>query len=212
MLRLIAILLLSICSSAVVGQDNGVQVVRRPSTLAYDYYLPGMTPPEVPPGMKGNTHFDLPFYAYYHFSENKERSAHGCILTITITSVELDLDLALKITLPDGCSDHLRSHEEGHRHIYQYFYDNFAEKVARNAGQSVVGKEFSAEGEDCKAAKQAALLQVSERLSAMYRENAADRAKKANEYYDGLTNHGRLENVDSMTAAEQTIKTLNEGI
>jgi hypothetical protein len=212
MLRLITILLLSICSSAALGQDNGVQVVRSPSTVAYNYYPPGMPPPEVPSGMKGNTHFDLPFHASYNFSESKERSAHGCTFTITITSVVLNLDLALKITLPDGCSDHLRSHEEGHRHIYQYFYDNLAENAARNAGQSVMGKQFSGQGEDCKAAKQAALLQVSESLSVMYRENASDRAQKANDCYDALTNHGRFENVDSMTAADQTIKTLSEGI
>jgi len=195
------------CSPLLAEESGGPNVVRAHSTCSYKYYPPDSTPPpEVQPGMKGNTRYNFPFGANYNFSEEQSKLDKGCAVTLTVNSLEIHLGLQLDITLPKDCSEHLRSHEEGHRHIYEYFYDKYSEPAARKAAEEVFGKPVKGEGKNCKEAKQAAIALLNEKLGTQYRKLASDPAKNANDYYDKLTDHGRFEKVDSMIASEQAIK------
>ena len=161
--------------------------------------------------MKGNTRYNFPFGANYNFSEERSKADKGCAVTLVVNSLEIHLGLQLDITLPKDCSEHLRSHEEGHRHIYEYFYDRFAESAARKAAEEIFGKPVRAEAKNCKDAKDAAIALLNEKLGNVYRRLESDPAKNANDFYDKLTDHGRFEKVDSMTASEKAIKEFTTG-
>jgi hypothetical protein len=211
LLSVLLIFMAGWCSPEVVGQNGAPNIVKAHSTVSYKWYPPDSTPPpEVLPGMKGNTRYNFPFGANYNFSENHSKLDKGCAVTLIVNSLEIRLGLALDITLPKGCSEHLRSHEEGHRHIYEYFYDTYAEPAARKAAEDVYGKPVKAEGRNCKEAKEAAIALLNDKLSGQYRKLASDPAKNANDFYDKLTNHGRFEKVDSVTASEEAIKSFTE--
>jgi hypothetical protein len=198
-------------SPMLADDSGGLKVVKASSTCAYKYYPADSTPPpEVQPGMKGNTQYNFPFGANYNFSEAHSKVDSGCAVTLTVNTLEIHLGLALNITLPKDCSEHLRSHEEGHRHMYEYFYDKYAEQAARKAAEEVYGKPVTATAGNCKDAKQAAIVLLNEKLGNQYRKLASEPAKNANDFYDKLTNHGRFEKVDSMTAADQAIKQYTE--
>jgi hypothetical protein len=193
------------------AQDSGVKIDMSKSTVAYKYYPPdSQPPPEVLPGMKGNTQYNFPFGANYNFSESHSKIGKDCAVTLVVNNLEMRLGLSLDITLPKGCSEHLRSHEEGHRRIYEYFYTTYADLAARKASEQVFGKPVTGQAHNCKDAKDAAIASLNDKLAAEYRKNLSEPAKKANECYDGLTDHGRYEQVDSMTAADQTIRTFTE--
>jgi hypothetical protein len=200
------------CFPTLADNNAGATVVRAHSTCSYKYYPADSTPPpEVLPGMKGNTRYNFPFGANYNFSEDHSKLDKGCAVTLTVNSLEIHLGLTLDITLPKDCNEHLRSHEEGHRHLYEYFYDKYSEAAARKAGDEVFGKPVRAEGKNCKEAKDAAIALLNDKLGAVYRKFASDPAKNANDDYDKMTNHGRFEKVDSMTAADQVIKDYTDG-
>jgi hypothetical protein len=199
------------CSAEIKAEDGAPNIVKAHSTVNYKWYPPDSTPPpEVLPGMKGNTRYNFPFGANYNFSESHSKVDKGCAVTLVVTSLEIKLGLALDIALPKGCSDHLRSHEEGHRRIYEHFYDAYAESAARKAADEVFGKPVQGEGRNCKDAKDAAIVLLNDKLSEAYRRLESDPAKNANDFYDKLTNHGRFEKVDSVTAAEEAIKSFTE--
>src|ERR1700733_7738145 len=96
-----------------LGRSGAANIVKAPPTVTYQWYPMEAAPPSVVlPGMKGNTQFNFPIEASYDYSESRNKSNKSCAVTLLVNTLNIHLGLGLHITLPEGCSEHLRAHEE----------------------------------------------------------------------------------------------------
>src|SRR5262249_54109029 len=110
----------------------------------------------------------------------------------------------LKITIwvPNGATQHVVEHEEGHRQISEHYYE-FADKVAAEIAAPYIGQRIAISGPDLNAEFHAALLQLSKGITAEY--NAKLNPGAAQRRYDDLTDHSRNDR-DPKDALAQAIR------
>jgi hypothetical protein len=117
---------------------------------------------------------------------------------VTITQVKAKLTLAVTVWLPLRAWKELKEHEEAHREIYEFYYED-ADKVATKLAEDYVGLKFK--GRDTKAAQTAAMKKAEE-FSARYMKAVQEPASRVNELFDEISDHGRRKNL----TAEQGMK------
>jgi hypothetical protein len=105
-------------------------------------------------------------------------------------SVEVTTRLAATIYTPQGAAQKLRDHEEGHRAIGAHYYLG-ADRAAREAAASLLGRAFDASGADRAGAEQAVQAMILAALKDAYMQRTQARSAAANARYDAITNHGR---------------------
>jgi hypothetical protein len=127
------------------------------------------------------------------------------VAKVKVTEVTLDLSLKITIWVPSDAAKVIIDHEEGHRQISEYFYED-AEKIARNLAQKYAGKVYEAQGNDAEAAGRAALDKVIEELSQKYMSETQNLAVKANVIYDKITEHSRNQKISVDKAVKQSIE------
>ncbi|MGL1418897.1 hypothetical protein ACSTIS_23615, partial [Vibrio parahaemolyticus] len=69
------------------------------------------------------------------------------MVNLKITAVHIDLAAPVVIYLPRQAQPDVVSHEEGHVKICRRIYEYDAAPAAIRAGDSVIGKEFTASGD-----------------------------------------------------------------
>ncbi len=119
--------------------------------------------------------------------------------------VTLKLSMTVTIWLPEGASDRLKAHEEGHRQLAEMFYAD-AEKAARKVAATVAGKSVSGEGNDIEAAGKAAIEMVNKSLCDQFLKIVADPCERAQAAFDWITDHGRKEKPAAKEAVEMALK------
>ena len=126
-------------------------------------------------------------------------SAHA---TVTVAQVKITLELKVTIWVPNGASQHVIEHEEGHREISEHYYQS-ADKLAAEIAAPYIGRQIVVSGTDLNAEFRNALLQLSKDITAEYNNKLNPDA--AQRRYDDLTDHSRNDR-DSKEAAAQAIK------
>ena len=104
--------------------------------------------------------------------------------------------------MPEGATEHVIEHEQGHRQIAEHYYQT-ADKVAEQIAAAYLGKQVSASGVDVNA-------EVNKLLQQMGAETAAEYSKKLNpdlaqNRYDDITDHSRND-VSAAEAVTQVLK------
>lgn len=128
---------------------------------------------------------------------------------VKVESVTVRPNLKVIEWVPEGGSQRLTEHEDGHREISVRFYKE-SEKVARDIAQGFVGKVLLGEDGDTEAARRAAIHKGISELSDQYMKAVEAPAARVNELYDTITDHGRNEKFPPKKAIEMAMKRYHE--
>lgn len=109
---------------------------------------------------------------------------------VTITAVDVKISGATTIYVPTNADQQLKDHETGHDTLAKYEYDTNAARKLREAMGALAGRTFE-NAPAAKAAYEAAIERAAETVDRQIR--------LIGEKYDGLTNHGRNDQVDPKT-------------
>ncbi len=204
MLFLSLVTLLSLCGSLPAESEtgNGITVTAAPSTVEYQYYDVGEKPAKIPIGMKALTEPLWKFACHFNWVHYDQPSVYR----FQIKSATCDIALPVLITLPKDAPEHLKSHEQGHLKINEYFYTNYSEGAIKRAASLLIGKELEIKADSYDEAKKQIVQQTVQEVAKVYRIQTSSLAERANVFYDELTDHGRKNEVDSSLASTQAIK------
>jgi hypothetical protein len=108
--------------------------------------------------------------------------------TVTITAVNVTLGLTVNIWAPEGASDHVVEHEEGHRQISEYYYQT-ADKVAARIAARYMGRQVPVSGADLDSEITKALQQMGAEITEEYDKELNPEATQLS--YDAITDHAR---------------------
>ncbi len=197
--------LLSATHAIKCNAADNVTVTAAPSTVEYEYYE-GSKPEKVPIGMKALTEPSWKFSCHFNWVHYDSPGSYRFV----IKSAACDLSLPILITLPKDAGDKLKAHEQGHLHINEYFYKQYAEAAIRKAAGALIGKEYTIEAPDYDDAKKKLVPMTVKDVQQLYRAQTYTPSEKANVIYDSLTDHGRKNEVDSETAATQAVKQVEQ--
>ena len=102
----------------------------------------------------------------------------------------MTLQLNINIWVPTGVSQHVIEHEEGHRHISEFYYQT-ADKLAERIAATYMGKQVEIAGADLGAESTKALQQMAAEINDAYKNQL--NPGPAQLLYDSITDHGRNE-------------------
>ncbi|MBI2812646.1 MAG: hypothetical protein HYX67_17715 [Candidatus Melainabacteria bacterium] len=118
--------------------------------------------------------------------------------------------MPILITLPKDADERLKAHEQGHLHINEHFYKQYAETAIKKAAGALIGREYTIEAADYDDAKKKLVPMTVKDVQQLYRTQTFTPSEKANAIYDSLTDHGRKTEVDSESAAMQAVKQVEQ--
>jgi hypothetical protein len=175
---------------------------KQPVAFAQRSFDPANPPSDMPPLGEGEeAECDSNFISDANVSGRMQK-IDSTNATVTITQVKVTLQLKVTIWVPDGATQHVVDHEEGHRQISEHYYQ-FADKLVADIAAPYIGRRIAISGSDLNAEFRNALLQLSKDITAEY--NNKLNPDPTQRRYDDLTDHSRNER-DSKEAAAQAIK------
>jgi hypothetical protein len=181
---------LSACNSA-----SSVVTVRKsePVIQKHAYDKNNRLPEEIEkhPSVEANTHWDFQCVPEVIVERKKlEPRSPGFAATVLVQNVSVDVKLPIDVWLPEGASERVAAHEEGHISICKHFY-KYADTVANQCANEVLGHVFEGAGKDENEATQRAMEAASSALVACYHRKIIEPANRASAAYDRLTSHGQ---------------------
>lgn len=130
---------------------------------------------------------------FYHcrpqFKVDAQMADSGTQATITIRGVTMEIGLSIRELLPANPSKAVLEHEQGHIEICRRIYAQ-APTIAREASQTMIGKQFSGGGHSQQEALTAARQAAAHDLCELYSAQTARRADALSAEYDRITFHG----------------------
>ena len=176
-------------------------------TITYTYYTPDQKPTVLKDAVTRCHH---EYKCHADFDVRVMQSTAGQPLHFSIDKAAISLGLSCHFTMPENPYDFVRSHEEGHRKILDYFY-HLGPQVANHLGESMIGKEFTSTESGFEKAKASALHEAAAQVETQYVSRVNAVAMQASYYYDDLTGHG-LNNVDRGQAAQEAIDKFSKNL
>ena len=122
--------------------------------------------------------------------------------TVTVAQVSVTLQLKITIWVPNGATQHVIEHEQGHRRISEHYYAA-ADQLAAEIAASYMGRRIAVSGSDLGAEARNALAQLSKEIAAEY--NRRLNPDPAQRRFDDLTDHNRNDR-DAQEAVAQAIQ------
>ena len=177
-------------------------ITKEPVVFASHTFDPAAPPPEMPPLAPGESaECDSNFLARSSV-RGQPRRTDATHATITITQVLMTLKLQINIWLPNGATQVVADHEEGHRQIAEYYYQT-ADKLAERIAATYIGKRLEVTGTDLDAESSKMLLQVAGDITSEYTKEINSSPTQL--LYDTITDHAR-NGVDAKDAVDHAIK------
>lgn len=155
------------------------------ATRTFDAAAP---PPEMPPLRPGDyAQCDSNFVSDARITGETRRTdpSHG---TVTISQVHVTLKLNITVWLPGDASQQVVDHEQGHRQISEFYYQN-AEKLAERISASYIGRQIEVTGADLNADADKQLHNVASEITAEYGRELNTEPTQL--LFDSITDHGR---------------------
>lgn len=163
-------------------------VVKRPVNFATRTFDPANPPADMPPLPDGETaECDSNFISNATVG-GQIRRTDATHATVTITQIRVTLELNVTVWVPEGVSAHIMEHEEGHRQISEYYYQN-AEQVAGSIANRYMGKQISVSGADLDAEAHQALQNAGGEIDDEYNKELNPNPTQL--LYDSITDHSR---------------------
>jgi len=177
-------------------------VEKRPVVFSQRTFDPSAPPNDLPPLGEGEeAECDSNYISDANVSGRMQK-IDATNATVTVTQVKVTLQLKITIWVPNGATQHVIEHEQGHRQISEHYYQ-FADKVAAEIATPYLGRQIAISGSDLNAEFRNALLQLSKQITAEYNDKLTP--GPAQQRYDDLTDHSRNDR-DANDAAAQAIK------
>ncbi len=179
-------------------ETTGVTVVKEPVNFANRVFDPTDPPAEMPPLHNSEyAECDSQFLSGASVGgETRQTDAtHG---TLTITHVKVNLQLHITIWIPAGATQLIADHEDGHRQISEFYYQN-ADKVAAQIAATYMGKQVEITGTELNAESNQLLAQMATEITGEYNKELDPEPTQL--LYDEITNHGRNGVIASDAAA-----------
>jgi hypothetical protein len=175
---------------------------KQPPVVSTRRFDPAAPPPDMPPLHSGEqAQCDSNFMSGALVSGETRRTG-ATTATLTITQVKMKLQLAITIWVPDGVTQKVLEHEEGHRQISESYYED-ADKLAARVAASYIGKQLTVTGNDLNAEANKALQQIGDEITAEYTHQLDPGPAQLR--YDAITDHARNE-VLAKDAVAQSLK------
>lgn len=175
---------------------------KQPVTFAQRSFDPFHPPSDMPPLGEGEeAECDSNFISDAKVSGRMQK-IDSTNATVTVVKVRITLQLKITIWVPNGATQHVVEHEEGHRQISEHYYQ-LADRVAAEIAAPYIGRQIAISGSDLNAEFRNALLQLSKDITAEYNDQL--NPDPAQRRYDDLTDHSRNDR-DSKDAAAQAIR------
>lgn len=169
-------------------QQSDVLITKEPVSFASHSFDPLAPPPDMPPLSTGETaQCDSNFLSRASV-RGQPRRTDATHATIVITQVKIDLQLQVNIWTPNGASQAVVDHEDGHRQISEYYYQT-ADKIAQQIGASYIGKRVDITGTDLDAETAKAILQTANQITEEYGKKLNPNPTQL--LYDDITDHAR---------------------
>jgi hypothetical protein len=166
----------------------GVTIDKQPVNFAERSFAPNAPPADLPPMSPGEQAVcDSNFISNVSVGGQPEPldSTHEIV---TITRVAVTLQLNVTIWLPDGATQHVIDHEEGHRQISEFYYAS-ADKLAAQIAATYIGKKEVLSGADLEAASNIWLQQMGSEITDEYGRELNPAPTQLR--YDLLTDYSR---------------------
>jgi hypothetical protein len=178
-------------------------VEKRPVIVARHTFDPVAQPAEMPPLVAPETaECDTDFISNASVSGRSKKldSTHA---EVTVTGVKVTLELKINIWVPEGATQQVKEHEEGHRQISEYSYRD-ADKVAEKVAAEQISKKLSVSGSDLNTEINAALQKIGAEITADYNRRLNPNAVQ--QRYDDITDHSRYD----IAASDAVARVLKE--
>lgn len=173
---------------SVYAEQSQVEIVKMPAQVGTRYFDPKRPPRDRPP-LSGP---EEAVYAGDFLSNasvgSQAQMTDATHAKATINQIKVTLQLNMTIWLPNNPQKWTVEHEEGHRQISEYYYQN-AEVIARRIAESYIGKTFNISGGDLRRALSAAVGKIAEEITNEY--NRQMPVETTQERYDRITEHSR---------------------
>jgi hypothetical protein len=178
---------------------------KQPINFANRTFDPADPPSDMPPltgGENAECVSDFGSNAILGGQTRRTDATHG---TMTITQVTVKLQLNITVWVPTGVAQHVIDHEEGHRQISEFYYQN-ANKLAERIAAAYLGKEVQLTGEDLNAESHKALQQWGSEITDEYNRELNPGPTQL--LYDAITDHSRNE-VVAQEAVDHALKNIS---
>lgn len=193
-----------------------IKVEKKPPVVEYNTFDPANPPAAMPKLAEGEeaitwTEFGCNAGLSVQMTQRVFPDKDRTVLTYRVQRVTTTLTLKIVVWLPEGASDKLKAHEEGHRKIAERAYEG-AEAAAKAAAAKVDGRRVAGEGPSIDVAEKKANAQIAElndKLAVAYREAISDAAQRTQDIYDELTDHGRKATPTEAEAITQAFQRQN---
>jgi len=175
---------------------------KQPPTVSTRTFDPSAPPADMPPLAAGEeAQCDTDFISDASVKGRTE-TIDATHAALTVTSVRVILQLKINVWVPEGATQHVIEHEQGHRQISEHYYET-ADKVAGEIAAKYLGKQISVDTADPNAEVKNMLKQMSADITAEY--NHKLNPDLAQNRYDDLTDHSRND-VSAADAVAEALK------
>jgi hypothetical protein len=176
---------------------------KRAATVARHTFDPAAQPADMPPLVAPETaECDTDFISNASVSGRSKKvdSTHA---EVAVTGVKVTLELKINIWVPEGATQQVIKHEEGHRQISEYSYRD-ADKVAEEIAAEHLGEKMSVSGSDLEAEINASLQKIGAEITAEYNRKLNPNVMQ--QRFDDITDHSRYD----ITASDAVARVLKE--
>jgi hypothetical protein len=166
----------------------GLTINKQPENFAMRTFNPSAPPSDMPPLREGeNAQCESAFLTDANVAGETQPidGSHG---KLKITKITVTLNLNVTIWAPNGASQHIVEHEQGHRQISEYYYQT-AERVAEEIAASYMGRLVDVSGSDLSEASRKMLGQIAAEINEEYGRQLNPEAAQL--LYDSITDHSR---------------------
>lgn len=172
------------------AEQPQVEIVKMPAQVGTRYFDPKRPPRDRPP-LTGQEEAvcagDFLSDAAVGVQAQVTDATHA---KATINRVKVTLQLNITTWLPNNPQKWTVEHEEGHRQISEYYYQN-AEVIARRVAEPYIGRTFDVSGKDLRQILSAAVRKLAGEITAEYYRQMPVETTQAR--YDDITEHSRKE-------------------
>lgn len=163
-------------------------VVRQPANIAKRTFDPANPPADMPPLSAGEAAQCVSDFLSSARVSGQTRRTDPTHATVTITQIHVTLQMNVNIWTPNGASQQVMEHEEGHRQISEYYYRT-ADQLAARIASAYMGKQIDVSGADPGSAASEALQQAGAEITAEYNKELNPNPTQL--LYDSITDHAR---------------------
>lgn len=183
-------------------------VIKKPVNYATRTFDPANPPSDMPPLPAGESaECDSSFESKADVGGKSFRKdpTHA---VVTVTQVTVTLQLDITVWLPQGASQHVVDHEDGHRQISEYYYQN-ADQIAGRVAERYLGRQIEVSGPDLDAAVHTALQDTGGEITEDYNKELNTNPTQL--LYDSITDHARNDTVATDAVAHALKNVAIEG-